>query len=318
MMAQPESGAVRFAPPDLRPIGYQEVVNFAFVEESWEADFAANGPRSIRLPTRLPARWRSCARPHRRAGGQPGPICGEAEPGPGFETGRSFRRVAEGGLVAGSPALAAGASRYGPLPEGWGAGCKVDFYDLKGDLEALLASRPAGAFRKADPSGAPSWTRSARIVLAGKEIGHLGELHPAVGPEIRTAAAPSSSKSSWKPLERQRFPPTRRSRVPAGNPRSGHRGRSEPGIGAGHPGRSQWAVCRPRQDVQLFDVYAGIGRSGKQKVLRSGSYARYSTHFARFGSRCCVAATDDLSGVEQDSLLTCGLTENKNDDADQS
>jgi hypothetical protein len=59
-----------------------------------------------------------------------------------FETGRIFRRAAQGLPVAGfhQPWKLAGLAYGGALPEGWGSGArKVDFYDVKGDLEALLA-----------------------------------------------------------------------------------------------------------------------------------------------------------------------------------
>ena len=67
------------------------------------------------------------------------------------------------------------------LPEQWGsAATAVDFYDLKGDLEALLALGGAGAQFLFEPAALPCLHpgRSARIVRGGVEIGHLGELHP--------------------------------------------------------------------------------------------------------------------------------------------
>jgi phenylalanyl-tRNA synthetase beta chain len=52
----------------------------------------------------------------------------------------------------------------------------ADFYDAKGDVEALLAPlRPT--FEAAEhPAMHPG--RSARVLLAGKPIGFVGELHP--------------------------------------------------------------------------------------------------------------------------------------------
>jgi phenylalanyl-tRNA synthetase beta chain len=59
----------------------------------------------------------------------------------------------------------------------WGrAEAKVDFYDVKGDVEALLApAKPV--FEPAEhPAMHPG--RCARVLLDGKAIGFVGELHP--------------------------------------------------------------------------------------------------------------------------------------------
>jgi phenylalanyl-tRNA synthetase beta chain len=63
------------------------------------------------------------------------------------------------------------------LPEGWGdSGRKVDFYDLKGDLDALLAPAKPRFEKMQHPAFHPG--RAARILLDGHEIGCIGELHP--------------------------------------------------------------------------------------------------------------------------------------------
>lgn len=67
------------------------------------------------------------------------------------------------------------------VPEQWGSpAVPVDFYDLKGDLEALLGlGGEAEEFTFATEAlGCLHPGRSARILRAGIEIGQLGELHP--------------------------------------------------------------------------------------------------------------------------------------------
>ncbi len=100
-----------------------------------------------------------------------------------FEIGRVFRRdasVTDGDLtVAGvhQPQRLAGLI-YGPCEAlQWGTPeRKVDFFDAKGDVQALLAPSEARFIPDEHPALHPG--RCARIELNGHTIGHLGELHP--------------------------------------------------------------------------------------------------------------------------------------------
>jgi phenylalanyl-tRNA synthetase beta chain len=67
---------------------------------------------------------------------------------------------------------------WGPeQPLGWqGKARAVDFFDVKGDVEALLAPRQAQFVPAEHPALHPG--RSAQVVLDGVAIGHVGELHP--------------------------------------------------------------------------------------------------------------------------------------------
>lgn len=89
--------------------------------------------------------------------------------------------------AAGDPPLEsrriAGIAMGSRLPEQWGADrADVDYFDLKGDLQALLALGGQGALLRFEPvEGLPDCLhpgRSARLLLAGQAIGVLGELHP--------------------------------------------------------------------------------------------------------------------------------------------
>ncbi len=159
--------------------GYQEVVNFAFVEEAWEKDFAANN-HLIHLAN--PIASQMAVMRSTLIGGLVANLVTNLRRKQNrvrlFETGRCFLRDAGGGPVAGyhQPWRLSGLA-YGGLPEGWGSGNrKVDFYDVKGELEALLAPLELRFEKIGHPALHPG--RAARLLLGEKEIGVLGELHP--------------------------------------------------------------------------------------------------------------------------------------------
>ena len=96
-----------------------------------------------------------------------------------FECGRVFLGARGENEVAHIGAVAAGAA----LPLQWGASTRaVDFYDLKGDVCALLnRSQDAGQFSFcADEHRAFHPGRCARIELRGQCVGHIGQIHPQV------------------------------------------------------------------------------------------------------------------------------------------
>lgn len=99
-----------------------------------------------------------------------------------------------------------GALAYGPVaPQQWGiANRNVDFYDLKGVLEDLIA--PAKArFEPIDhPALHPG--RSAKIVLDGEDIGYIGELHPKILKEYDLPKAPIVFEVAVEPLLEREIP----------------------------------------------------------------------------------------------------------------
>lgn len=77
-------------------------------------------------------------------------------------------------------------------------GAELDFFDLKGIVETLLARLhvPGVVYEPAAPEAVPTYQpgRTARLLIAGVEVGFLGELHPSVReaydlPVRRVAAA---------------------------------------------------------------------------------------------------------------------------------
>jgi phenylalanyl-tRNA synthetase beta chain len=99
-----------------------------------------------------------------------------------FEIGRVFMRdraVQAGPLaVAGvRQPLRVGGAAYGPSLAEWDqAERPVDFFDVKGDLEALCAPLELRFEAGAHPALHPG--RAASVLLNGRPAGWLGELHP--------------------------------------------------------------------------------------------------------------------------------------------
>lgn len=160
--------------------GFQEVVNFAFVEEGWERDFCANGDpirlanpiasqMSVMRTSLIPGLAANLATNRKRQQSRVRV----------FELGRCFERKADGQPVAGfhQPMRLAALAAGSVAPQQWGEGARpVDFYDLKGDLEALFAPRQLSFERLSDPALHPG--RAAAVLLDGRHIGVIGELHP--------------------------------------------------------------------------------------------------------------------------------------------
>ena len=144
MLASTESGRSTWAVRHrLADRDYQEVVNFAFVEERWEQDFAGNAA-PIRLANPIASQL-SVMRSSLIAG-----LVGNLVTNRNrqvarvrvFETGRCFARSSEGAPVDGfdQPVMLAALAAGPAVAEQWAVPTRaVDFYDVKSDLEALLA-----------------------------------------------------------------------------------------------------------------------------------------------------------------------------------
>ncbi len=194
------------APRDVRRLlaglGYHEVVNYSFVEAAWEADFCGNvAPIVLANPI---ASQMGVMRSS-LIGGLVGNVMAnrsrQTERVRVFELGRCFLGDAAGSPVPGfhQPLRVAGLCSGTALPEQWGVASRaVDFYDVKADVEALLA--PAGLrFEKLDhPALHPG--RAASVVLDGVAIGLLGELHPRWVQKYELGGAPVLFELDLEPL----------------------------------------------------------------------------------------------------------------------
>lgn len=181
---------------ELAALGYQETINFSFVEEKWEQELAGNNnaikllnPIASHLSVMRSSLLGSLLQVLKFN------VDRKAQRVRVFELGRVFFKddsvVDSDTTVKGfyQPMRVAGLA-YGAADQlQWGrAEAKVDFYDVKGDVEALLApAKPV--FEPAEhPAMHPG--RCARVLLEGKAIGFVGELHPQWRQEWDLAQAP--------------------------------------------------------------------------------------------------------------------------------
>jgi phenylalanyl-tRNA synthetase beta chain len=256
---------------------YQEVVNFSFVDDAWERDFAGNA-NAIRLLNPIASQlavMRSTL---------VGSLVANVRYNLNrkqvrvrvFEIGRVFARdpnVKDGELAVGGirQPMHVGAIAFGPaFEEQWGVrpSRPVDFFDLKGDIETLVAPRQARFVKAAHPALHPG--RSARIELEGAAIGWIGELHPEwqqkyelPGPAVvfEVACDPLLVVPLPRYTEVSKFPAVIRDLavvvaegVPADAMLEALRG--------AHPGLVQ--------EVRIFDLYRGesVGKVGKSLAFR--------------------------------------------------
>ena len=180
----------------LAALGYQETINYSFVEERWEHELAGNAQpirllnpissqmsvmRSSLLGSLLQVLQFNQARKASRVRV--------------FELGRVFLRDAAvpnsdttvagfhqpmrvAGLISGS----ADALQWGRKEQA------VDFFDAKGDVQALLAPLQAEFSPATHPAMHPG--RCAQVVVGGAVIGFVGELHPQWRQSYDIAQAP--------------------------------------------------------------------------------------------------------------------------------
>ncbi|MES2027500.1 MAG: phenylalanine--tRNA ligase subunit beta [Pseudomonadota bacterium] len=163
---------------------YQEVVNFSFVEQTWEADFAGN-TNPIKLLNPIASQM-SVMRSS---------MIGSLIANVRYNLNRKVSRIRlfEIGAVylrnnekQDGPLSVAGydqpkrvaAMAYGSIAEEqWGqASRNVDYFDVKADLEALFAPKKLTFIKVEHPALHPG--RSANVLLEGKVVGFIGELHP--------------------------------------------------------------------------------------------------------------------------------------------
>ncbi len=168
----------------LAALGYQETINFSFVEERWEQELASNADpiklvnpiasqmsvmRSTLLGSLLNVVKFNVDRKASRVRV--------------FELGRVFHKDASvqntDTTVQGfdQPMHVAGMAFGSASPLQWGIKEQAaDFFDVKADVEALLAP----AVPQFEPAEHPAMHpgRCAKVMVNGQAVGHVGELHP--------------------------------------------------------------------------------------------------------------------------------------------
>jgi phenylalanyl-tRNA synthetase beta chain len=197
---------------ELADLGYQETISFSFVEERWERELAGNADpirvlnpiasplavmRSSLLGSLVEALRRNLAHKVTRVRL--------------FELGRVYRRdasVRDGELSVADvdQPMRVAALSYGAADAlQWGARERpADFFDIKGDLERLLAPRQAVCTPATHPALHPG--RCARVSVDGLDIGYVGELHPRWRQAYELPLAPVLFELDLAAVQRARVP----------------------------------------------------------------------------------------------------------------
>ena len=168
----------------LAALGYQETINFSFVDAQWEKDLAGNtdpvqllNPIASHMSVMRSSLMGSLLQVVKFNADR------KASRVRVFEVGRVFHKNPdiEDSLqsVKGldQPMMIAGMA-WGPVNElAWNVEKKnADFFDVKADVEAMFAPRQVQFEAAEHPALHPG--RSARISSEGQPLGWLGELHP--------------------------------------------------------------------------------------------------------------------------------------------
>ncbi|MCC4594689.1 phenylalanine--tRNA ligase subunit beta [Xanthomonas campestris pv. phormiicola] len=249
-----------------------ETINYAFVEaallDQWGLDagrVALANPLSAELavmrPSLLPGLVAALGRNVARQAGRVRL----------FELGKVFEAAATAGSAPAETQRVAAAVCGDADALQWGLPArKVDFYDLKGDLDALASA--AGARLDYRPSALPFAhpTRAADVYRDGARIGWIGQLHPrllqAMQIDVEVLGfeldlAPLAARALPHAAELSRFPSVRRDLaflVP------------EAVAWSALAGSVRAAVGPLLREVVLFDRYVGPGVEAGFKSLAMG------------------------------------------------
>jgi phenylalanyl-tRNA synthetase beta chain len=207
--AQRGAHAVRRA---LAALDFQETINFSFVEARWEHELAGNAdPIQVLNPIAAPLAVMRSSLLGSLVNVLKYNLARKAPRVRVFELGRVFHRDASmtssDRSVAGvRQPMRVAALAWGPVaPLQWGQPEKaVDFFDLKGDVEALLAPRRATFVPAEHPALHPG--RCAAVLLDGQAIGHIGELHPQWRQAYELPSAPVLFELDLAAVQRRELP----------------------------------------------------------------------------------------------------------------
>ena len=170
---------------------WQEAITFSFVSSAWEsALFPQRDEKSMPIAVLNPIASHLDVMRTTLAGGLievlRTNLARREERVRVFEAGRCFLRAGAGY----DQPLRLGGLAYGDAdPEQWGAAKRpVDFFDVKADLEALVAPHRLATASGDHPALHPG--RSAIVLVDGHAVGWLGELHPRLVKHFELPRAP--------------------------------------------------------------------------------------------------------------------------------
>ena len=267
MLKRPENRKTRFSVYNaLAARGYREIVSYAFVDETWEQDFAAN-TNPIRLKNPL-ASHMSVMR-STLIGGLIKTLQHNLNYKQSrvrlFEIARVFKKAEDGTFVQNERV---GGLAYGhAVPEQWGEATRlVDFFDVKGDLEQLIHRSIAVQYQAFEhPAFHPG--RSAQLLVDGVAVGVIGQLHPQwvhkydlpqapVMFEVNLSLLLQSQAVAYQAVSK--FPPVRRDLAFV----------IADAVKSADLLNTLRAAAGPLvKSVELFDVYTGVGIEAGHKSM---------------------------------------------------
>ena len=251
---------------------YHEVVTYSFVDSEWEKDFAHDAARSAPIALANPIAAQMSTMRSTLIGGLVGALTNnrkrQIERVRVFEIGRCFLRTAEPSTVAGfAQPLRVAMLAYGPsTDEQWGQPRRtVDFFDLKADVEAIFGQQATRFEKATHPALHPG--RCANVIVNGKVVGVIGELHPRWVQKYELSSAPVIFEAELDALLDSNLPAYRElSRQPSVTrdlalvvPQTQE---VQPLLDALKAAAAE-IVC----DIYLFDLYQGKGLATGQKSL---------------------------------------------------
>ncbi|KID05041.2 phenylalanine--tRNA ligase subunit beta [Hafnia alvei] len=187
-----------------------------------------------------------------------------------FETGLRFVPDTAANLGIRQDVMLAGVIAGNRYEEHWNLERQVvDFYDLKGDLEAILdlTGKLDDVQFKAETNPALHPGQSAAIYLAGKRVGFIGVVHPDLERKLDLNGRTVVFEIEWGALAERRIPQAREvSRYPA------NRRDIAVVVAENVPAEDILAECKKVGvnqvvGVNLFDVYRGKGVAEGYKSL---------------------------------------------------
>ena len=204
----------------LAALDYFETINFSFVEERWERELAGNAdPIRVLNPIASPLSVMRSSLIGSLVHTLRHNLARKAPRVRLFEVGRVFRRDADAvdaplGVAGVSQPMRVAGLAYGPVDAAqWGTKERaVDFFDAKGDVQALFSPCHVDFAVCEHPALHPG--RCASIRLDGVVVGHIGELHPRwrqayelnhapVVFEVELSALQHTSVPAFTPLPKQ-------------------------------------------------------------------------------------------------------------------
>jgi phenylalanyl-tRNA synthetase beta chain len=244
---------------------YQEIVSYSFVDAAWEADLAGNAaPVTLANPiasqmsvmrSTLAGGLLNCL-VHNVSRKQPRARL--------FEVGRCIMTDAAGGYR--QPVRIGGLSFGDARHEQWGLkGRPGDFYDIKGDVEALLAPLPAEFHAAQHPALHPG--KSAAIRIGGMTMGWIGELHPRWQRKYDLPLPPVLFELDYEAISRRGLPKyNETSKYPL--VRRDIAAEIDEGVTYQAVMEALNAGCPPIvTEIGLFDIYRGTGVEKGKKSL---------------------------------------------------